>query len=186
MRRTFVFAALFSVFSASIFAAEKPVTTIPAVQRVVLVQGGSINLGSSAYSVPLTGVTGLFGWGPESHLDAGVESNLAGGYMAGVGATVGSTPGDPGSGYTLRVGGGWSGLSTSSSFSVNPVSRLGMAEATPDGGDMALSFIYRRSIASGLSLTGAAEAHHGTAGSVVDPTNGASQLVLGAGLALHF
>ncbi len=142
MRRTFFFAALFSVFSASIFAAEKPVTTIPAVQRVVLVQGGSINLGSSAYSVPLTGVTGLFGWGPESHLDAGVESNLAGGYMAGVGATVGSTPGDPGSGYTLRVGGGWSGLSTSSSFSVNPVSRLGMAEATPDGGDMALSFRF--------------------------------------------
>jgi hypothetical protein len=186
MRRTLSLAALLTVFSVSAWAADKPVTTIPASQRVVLVQGGGFALNGPAYSVPLTGVTGLFGWGPDSRLDAGVEPNLTGGYMAGVGATVGATPGDPNSGYSLRVGGGWSGLSAVQAFSVNPVSRIGMADATTAGSDMAVSVSYQRSIASGLSVTGAAEAHRGTSTSLTDPLSGASQLVVGAGLSLHF
>jgi hypothetical protein len=175
------------VFAAPAWAADKPAVTIPATaQHVVLVEGGGFILNGPAYSVPLTGVTGLFGWGRDYRLDAGVEPNLTGGYLAGIGATVGGTASDPGSGYSLRVGGGWSALGASQMFSVNPVSRIGMAEATPAGGDMAVSVSYRRSIADGLSLTGGAEAHRSTSGSVLDPVSTANQLVVGAGLSLHF
>lgn len=188
MRRIFGIAAIFAVFAAPALAADKTTSTIPpGAQPVVLVQGGGFTLNGPAYSIPLTGVTGLFGWGPDYKLDAGVEPNLTGGYLAGVGATVGGSSSDPGSGYSLRVGGGWSALNAAQVFSVNPVSRIGMAEATPaGGGDMAVSVSYRRSIASGLSLTGGAEAHRGTTTSLVDPASGASQLVVGAGLSLHF
>ncbi|HEY1723736.1 MAG TPA: hypothetical protein VGG27_21015 [Magnetospirillaceae bacterium] len=161
--------------------------TIPAAQPVVLVEGGGFSLSGPAYSVPLTGVTGLFGWGSGYRLDAGVQPNLTGGYTAGLGATLGAAAGERGSGYSLRVGGAWSGLTAVQSFSANPVGRLGMADMTPStGGDMALSFDYHQSIASGLSLTGAAEAYHGGANSAIDPTSSVNQLVLGAGIALRF
>jgi hypothetical protein len=187
MRRIAIFAAaVVLVAAAPVWAAEKT-TEIPTAPHVVLVQGGSFALSSSGYSVPLTGVAGLFGWGPSYRLDAGVEPNLTGGFTAGVGATIGAGPGESGSGYSLRMGGGWTRLGAMDGFSVNPVSRLGLAEITSTGSDVALSFTYRRSIATGLSLTGAAEAHRSTAGtSVVDPLSGASQFVLGAGIALRF
>lgn len=187
IRRTFALAVLLAVSSASAYAADKQTATIPAsVQPVVLVQGGGFTLTGPAYSVPLTGVTGLFGWGSNYRLDAGVEPNLTGGYLAGVGATVGAGLGEKGAGYSLRLGGGWSSMAVAQSFSVNPIARIGLVDATVPNGDMALAFSYHQSLTSGLSVTGAAEAHRSNGNALVDPTSGTNQLVLGAGLALRF
>ena len=175
-------AALFALLASTPVWADDAGANAPVMRHVTLVEGGALISAGQAYAIPLTGSTGLFGWGTGYKLDAGVQPNLVGGYTAGLGATLGAGPGQQGSGYSLRIGGGWTG----DRFSVNPYSHLGVSEVATPASDMALSFTYSRAIMPGLSLTGSAEAYRPLGPSLLDPTGGSSQVVVGAGLGLRF
>jgi len=182
LRLTSIIAAVAAFLAISSARADDNSLGAPPARHVTLVQGGGFVAANQSYMVPLTGTTGLFGWGSEYKLEAGVQPNLIGGYTAGLGATIGVAPGQLGSGYSVRIGTGWAG----DWVSVNPFSRLGVTEVATPAGDMALGFTYSRSILPGLSLTGTAEAYRPVGANILDPVGGVGQVVIGAGIGIRF
>jgi len=154
--------------------------------KPVLVQGGGLAFtgldgGTWGVSVPLTGETGVFGWGRDYRLDATLQPNLGGGYTAGIGAAVGAMPGQPGGTYALRLGAGW----LADQVGLNAASGSAPVATPQSPSDLNLSLGYSQSLLPGLSFSGGAEAHRGMGGGV-DPTTEANQIIIGAGIGMRF
>jgi hypothetical protein len=178
-RQAFVIIAVIALgvsVSAPSRAADSVVTVRHTQAGGDLTQGGGWGYGNAADSVT------VLDWGAGYRLDAGRMPTLTGGYLSGFGAVVGAASGEPGATYSFHLGAG----QQNDRFSVNPFSRLGLAEVSGPTNDVGLGFTVSRSLTPNLSLTGEAEAHRNFGVTGVDPLSGTNEVVIGAGLGLRF
>lgn len=164
-----------------------------ATQSTTLVKGGGFSFGflpasefgqTAGGSVGTGAGGGFLAWsGGAYRFDAMVRPFSLGGLAADVGASAGVEPGELGTSYGLHLGTAWLG----DRFTINPVSRFGLAQLQDQANDVNVTFTVNHALTPSLSIVGAAEARRNLGGSsVIDPTISQSELVIGAGLGLRF
>lgn len=147
----------------------------------------SSSLATSTFGAPGMQAGGFVAWQSSIYrIDATLYPNFDGQSMAGVGASVGALPGEPGTSYGVHIGTAWA---ATDHFTINPASGLGLAELAAPTSNVSVSLTISHALTPNLNLIGLAEAQRSFTNPALEGTGYSTsigRLVVGAGIGYKF